>query len=467
MAKRIDGRYVRRVRHGDEDIHDLCLCTRRASKILLDDLSFYWGGGSDARRSFALFLLYNKQSFSFLSISAKLAEDGAPALIIQPSDKAGCAPLFSPINGKVCATIIVKGNMNEDISELLPIIENDIDIQFAESNKLSLPNKQAVKPPMHFECAKYIDQYIKAQRLHWKKFISEFRVERIPASSTQWTKYASKSYDPEERLKYPNKKNLLSTSHTEWRELNYVLRMCLDELSAPHTPRISRMAYKEKVADLRRTTDFSKISKPVLLRIRAADPLEIKILKQIGNRIINSITSENRAWYVDHSQLFERYVQYIFKQVAEQTGGKVYCNNRFAISGGFRNWTLSYLEPDILIRIGDNLLVADAKYKMHMLNFGAESVDSLKESFRHDLHQVLAYSSFENNVNKVSFLVYPCNSFRSLHQRIRSSVSEASSDVYLIGIPWGECKDKDSVLTINQKVTSAVEEIGHILKRLL
>ena len=34
-----------------------------------------------------------------------------------------------------------------------------------------------------------------------------------------------------------------------------------------------------------------------------------------------------------------------------------------------------------------------------------------------------------------------------------------SSDLYLIGIPWGECRDGDTVLSIRQKVDKAVNGI--------
>ena len=459
-SKKHTGIYNRRVRHGDHDVYNLYLTTRKPKTVLLDDLSKFWGDDRDAKNELALFLLYNRPSFSFLSISVSVSKDGASSLIFEPSEKVGCAPLFSPKNGKPCASIVVKGNMGENISEVLPLIDGDIEISF--SDKLILPFADS-KPPMYFECSKYVDQYIKAQRLHWKKFVSEERVEHLPASSTQWTKYALKSFNPFEKLKYPNKKNLLSTNHTEWRELNYVLKMCLDELSAPQTPRISRLTYKEKVEDLRRKTDLTNITKPTELRARAADPLEIKKLKLIGNRIIHSITSEYRAWSVDFSQLFERYVQYIFKLVANQIGWHSYSNSKFTISGLHTSWSLSYLEPDILIRKNDRVIVADAKYKMHMMNSDSGSVDSLKESFRHDIHQVLAYSSFSIETSNISFIIYPSKSFRKIHQVIRSSVVAVTNDLFLIGIPWGECNDGDNTLSIYQKVKVAVDGIAEII----
>ena len=464
MGKRYDiGRYELRIHHGDYDARGLLLTTRKPSIIPLDALSSLWGNKPDAKERLGLFLLYNKPSFSFLSIDARLVEDGSSAVIFQPAEKVGCAPIFSPVTGKVCASVIVEGNLGEDISEVLPLIEGNIEITFSDS--LPLPFKLSIKPPIYFECAKYIDQYIRAQRLHWKRFISEVKIEHTPASSTLWTEYALKSYDPSKTLKYPNRKNLLSTNHTEWRELNYVLKLCLDELSGSYTPRISRLAYREKVEDLRRNVNLKNITKPTELKTRSADPLEIKTLKQIGNRIINSISSEFKAWSVDFSQLFERYVQYVFQLVTARVGGRSFCNNKFAVSGSQRSWTLSYLEPDILIRKEDRIIVADAKYKMHMMNSRAESAASLKESFRHDLHQVLAYSSFERDVNKISMLVYPSRHFSYLHQLIHSSIQATTCEVYIIGIPWGACMDGDTSLSIDQKVSAAVDGIATIIQQ--
>ena len=140
MAKKkksTSGIYSRRISHGSSDVHDLRLKTRKESRVLLSNLSELWGGGDDGRERLALFLLYNKSGFDFLSIDIRISEDCVPAIIFIPAEKVGCAPLISPISGKVCASIVVTGNMNEDISEVLPLIEGNIDISF--SDKLVLP----------------------------------------------------------------------------------------------------------------------------------------------------------------------------------------------------------------------------------------------------------------------------------------------------------------------------------------
>ena len=82
----------------------------------------------------------------------------------------------------------------------------------------------------------------------------------------------------------------------------------------------------------------------------------------------------------------------------------------------------------------DNQFIIDAKYKSHMLNRGKIS-DGLKESFRHDLHQVLAYSSFGTAENKQVALVYPAEVFICQQQQISNPLTRATTNVHLVGIP--------------------------------
>ena len=73
--------------------------------------------------------------------------------------------------------------------------------------------------------------------------------------------------------------------------------------------------------------------------------------------------------------------------------------------------SLSSLIPDIVVEDSDSTFVFDAKYKGYL-----EEVDDLRlrnmsemlrEDHRHDLHQVLAYSSMYQSENLTVALVYP------------------------------------------------------------
>ena len=104
------------------------------------------------------------------------------------------------------------------------------------------------------------------------------------------------------------------------------------------------------------------------------------------------------------------------------------------ISGRAPAWSLRYLEPDIVLQREDNQLIIDAKYKSHMLNRGTIS-DGLKDSFRPDLHQVLAYSSFGTAEDKQVALVYPAEVFICQQQQISNPLTRATTNVHLVGIP--------------------------------
>lgn len=70
-----------------------------------------------------------------------------------------------------------------------------------------------------------------------------------------------------------------------------------------------------------------------------------------------------------------------------------------------------------------------------MLNTQSSS-NVLKEAFRADLHQVLAYSSFDSSKDKTVLLVYPCNTFRSIRLEAVSGISDVHNQIFLIGLPF-------------------------------
>lgn len=102
-----------------------------------------------------------------------------------------------------------------------------------------------------------------------------------------------------------------------------------------------------------------------------------------------------------------------------------------------------------------------------MMNIKSDSVEQLHDSFRSDLHQILAYSSFGAKKDKVSMLIYPANRFVCKHQIISNPLLSVQSNIYLIGIPFGECKtedDKNKMLSLTEKVKIATRGLSEIIK---
>jgi 5-methylcytosine-specific restriction endonuclease McrBC regulatory subunit McrC len=147
----------------------------------------------------------------------------------------------------------------------------------------------------------------------------------------------------------------------------------------------------------------------------------------------NNVSSK-LAWRIDYSEFFERYVQYVLKLVAGLKGAKLESNTKYRISGEKTAWTLSYLEPDAVMYKGDVQYIFDAKYKSHMYNVNRMSED-LKDTFREDFHQVLAYSSFGGIKQKHVMLIYPSNIFVSRELNVHSGINGYSAKAYLVGIP--------------------------------
>ena len=92
------------------------------------------------------------------------------------------------------------------------------------------------------------------------------------------------------------------------------------------------------------------------------------------------------------------------------------------------------MEPDAVMYKDDIQYIIDAKYKSHMYNVHRVGED-LKDSFRKDLHQVLAYSSFVGNKEKYAMLIYPSDMFTIRRQKVTSSINGYTSNVFLVGIP--------------------------------
>ena len=93
--------------------------------------------------------------------------------------------------------------------------------------------------------------------------------------------------------------------------------------------------------------------------------------------------------------------------------------------------------------------VIDAKYKSHVFNWNDYS-DELRDTFRHDFHQILAYCSFNSMQTKSAMLVYPFNNFVSHKIKISSPLALNDAFVYFVGIPLEKNKIEDVKEGLNQ-----------------
>lgn len=411
------------------------LFTLQDVSIPYEDLNSVWKCdkryGADTLRHF---IALNKRAFDFIGIRAEIDTSlGKISLRLSTSRYAGTIPLLSPKSGKPYGDLVIRGRFGEDISGLLAAVQDSLPPEYDPS--LPPIEDSTLEPPFYFECCRFIDHWRGVERSQWCKFEVIDRDRNTPASGTRWEVYAESSFAPENTLKYPTRESRLSKHHLEFRQLVSVLLLAISEVQRIQTPSAVRAKYLREMTRLRSLYDgMPRPNMCSLFAERASDPIVIREAKRLANVILRNKRTQGRAWRIDYAILFERYVQYLFGIIASRRGYSVMCNPHYSISGWAPVWVPRYLEPDIVVDKGDGQVIVDAKYKSHMLNWGSMS-EGLKETFRSDLHQILAYSSFDPKPRKRVMLAYPSMAFSSQRLQISTPLASASTEVYLLGIP--------------------------------
>lgn len=421
-------------------VRDIEIYTMAQRRIEAKEAMALWGG---VKRDVAVYLQnfinYNKDVLSFLGIECRLSTSEM-AIILTASQMVGCAPLISPVTGKQCGNCRVLSEYKEDFDGIIPLINGDIDLKYRKD--LRLNHSPFAHPPIYLECIKFIEDFNQLDETHWKKFTNFYKEQRLPSSSTDWGKYALRSYDPTQRLKYPNKINQLVIEHPEWLELMFVLSIAIAEVQSKATPNSVRQNYSANIVHLKHKIPYQKIRPKKELKIHKNDPVPIQNIKQIGNNILNNMSTFACAWTFNITKLYERYVQYIFEEVSKKLNGRLFNNNKYQITGQRPSWSLHYLEPDVILQYGREDVIIDAKYKSHMMNLKS-GTEILRDSFRKDLHQVLAYSSLSEMKEKKIILCYPCKVIIHKKLILNSSFNSSRAIIYLLGIPLNKNSTKE------------------------
>ena len=386
------------------------------------------------------FIELNKRNLEYLGITAAIENvEGKPAIKLTTSKYIGAIPIYSPMNGKIAGDLIITGRFGENIGELITLLDSTIKPEYSDRFRLALDSQMT--PPIFIECCKYIDLYIDAERFKWRKFTNKVKNQNQPSGATLWGEYALRTgKNPLEFNIFKNKCNTLTVDHEEWNQLNYVLTLAISELESVQVPIRTRAAYATKNSQLKMKLRDKICETTNEVKQKMSDPLIIKQLKTLANIILNNKTNEKLAWRMDYAEFFEHYVQYLFDAVAKKKGAKSINNPHYSVKVSNKpSWALSYLEPDLILQKADEQYVVDAKYKSHIFNWNDDS-DELKETFRHDFHQVLAYCSFGNSISKQAMLVYPFTDFISKQMTVMSQITRREVTVQLVGVPLDKSK---------------------------
>lgn len=132
--------------------------------------------------------------------------------------------------------------------------------------------------------------------------------------------------------------------------------------------------------------------------------------------LAGSVEIDGLAWRLKMHELFEMWMESVVRSWAKGFGGRVSSGRKLESLSPIqwnRSWvnSLSGLIPDVVVETADEVFIFDAKYKGYLDEVDElrwrDSAEFLKEEHRHDLHQVVAYSSLYEAKLVTAVLVYP------------------------------------------------------------
>lgn len=385
------------------------------------------------------FMDYNARPFQFLGVQPRVVgTDYRIALTFRTSSYVGAVPLRAADTGRQIGDFVVVprfagGDRFEDYIGIIQLVDKDISPQFMDS--LPLVSGRNYRPPLYLEAVKFIALLEKVARKPWQKFDNREMSSHQPIGQVNWKKYIENAYKADQRLRFPVRKNVLSEFHSDYAALVHVFEICKNELRSAHTPSSIKSMVRDKLRILEERLSQHRPQAMWHIPMRSLDRPIVKTCKAQANRILDFHLVKSTAWRVDFSEVFEVFTQYIFRRVAEEIGGRLQLNPQFHTDGGPRYaWQLQHIEPDAVFQRGEVTFFIDAKYKSHLYNSHSNS-ERLKNDHRHDLHQIMAYSSFSQTKVKVGCLCYPSSRATLNSTQYINPFNGAKTTILILGIP--------------------------------
>lgn len=405
------------------------------------------------------FIAYNKKHLDFLGVSPFITgSDQDTSIYFRTSSFIGSIPLRSPDTGKQIGDFVVSPKFSgkdryADYIKIVNLLKREINPETIDSKPLA--SGRHFQPPLYLEACKFIALLEELLKSQWRKFNRIEKVFSEPTGQVNWNKYVTKEYKIENRLRFPSGHNILSEFHNEYSYIRYVFDLCKSELFSTNTPLEVKLTVNNKLQYIEENLYFHTPQPTNEIQIRYSDSLIVKDCKKQANKILSNQLVEGTAWRVDFSDVFEKFIQHIFKKAAKETGGKLLTNFRFkGYAEKESTWRLKHLEPDAIFQKNELTIFIDAKYKSHLYNRWDNS-NILKDEHRHDLHQILGYSSFNTALTKYAFLCYPSKELEMNSMKYLNPVNETVNKIVVLGTPL-------SVNSIDKAKKLLISKIAHI-----
>lgn len=417
-------------------------CLTERSKLLMGaDLRKKWFKNVDRRyigESLQKFLAYNQNSLEFLEVlPAIVGTDQLAGLTFRTSRFIGAVPLRGPDTGRQIGDFVVTPRFAsrdrfQNYVEILDLLGATIAPDIVD--RLPLASGRNFRPPLYLEAVRYVATLEELLKRRWIKFGTLVVNSPQPSGQVDWNGYVNAIAKVERSVIFPTRRNVLNEFHKEFAQLRFVFDICQRELLSSATPEKVRAALRDRLLAIEKKLNMHRALPAEHLFVRSADAPAVRACKEQANVILEHELRVGTAWRVDFNDVFEKFVQHIFRGVARTGGGRLQTNPVFrSYSSQHFGWEVKQIEPDAVCRYKDLTVFIDAKYKSHLYNRNNNG-EFLKSEHRHDLHQIMAYSSFAVGP-KACILCYPSEQIEEKLTRFTDGVTGTMNFVMLVGIP--------------------------------
>ncbi len=410
------------------------------------------------------FIDYNSSQFKFIGVQPFIiGSDQNTSLTFRSSSFIGTIPLRASDTGKQIGDFVVIPRFAgrdrfEDYIEILNLLGTEISPEVIDS--LPLASGKNFRPPLYLEAVRFIASLELLLSRPWRKFDNIEKISSQPYGQINWNKYIYNEYKIENRLKFPVRKNILSEFHNEYSQVRYVFDICKIELLSSNTPQRIKNTIRAKLSFIEEKLYNHKPKAANNIGANSSDSPTVKKCKEQANKILNFNLVDSTAWRVDFSDVFEKFIQHIFKAVAKETGGKLFVNFKFySRTSKHYSWELKHIEPDAIYQKENLLVFIDSKYKSNLYN-KFDNSETLKGDHRHDLHQIMAYTSFSKADFKFGFLCYPSDHLELKAIKYTNGINEVINAVLVMGIPF----KKDSINDAKRLLANELNDLERITR---
>lgn len=394
------------------------------------------------------FLKQNKSIFEKYGIVADLAHDGRNFKIsFQTGNQIGAFPLLSPLSGRYEFGMTIQPRfaweglgpiLGQMGWKIIPAIQN-------------LP----ILPTTEKQIPRWVISSVVILRVERLLSLLDRRFENVennreaPHGTVNWTRYATEQIP---RMKF-NQVPCLYPDLQEDTDLmaavHFVLRQQLSDLESQRSAGYVVLTLIDKCYQLLGAVRQYPARKPTPRTLQSwfSSPLKNPMYKagiqalewSIENKGLAGLSSlQGLPWKMSMPDFFEAWIESIVHKMTDYIGGTVRC--------GRANETVTpivwehppagsqkSLKPDIVIERPEETIIIDAKYKAHWYELNserwAELVEEVQSSHRHDLLQVLAYSTLFTTASITALLLYPC-SISTWNELIQKDFAFQRASVY-------------------------------------